>query len=306
MGNTMSADNHILSLKDVTYSYPGTKKRALKDINLEIKQGEFVGIVGANGSGRSTLCYCFNGLVPHAQGGNLRGEIEIRGINTHKSNVPEIAQWVGLVFANPEAQLTQLSVGDEIAFGPANLGVPAEEIFQLIKDMLKLVLMEGLENRNTHSLSGGQQQRLAIASVLAMRPEILVLDEPTSNLDPQGVVEVYSTVHRLNRENKTTVIMVDHAVDMLSEYASRIIAMDKGKIFADGTPDEVFGNVDLLSAAGIQIPEIPQLFHQLQVVDILNLNPDVIPVTIEQGYNQMCKYFEKKGVAVSGRKLDQP
>jgi energy-coupling factor transport system ATP-binding protein len=295
----MSNGNHnnVLSLKDVTYSYPGTKKRALKEINLEIKQGEFVGIVGANGSGRSTLCYCFNGLIPHAQGGNLKGEIEIRGMDTHKSNVPEIAQWVGLVFSNPEAQLTQLSVADEIAFGPANLGVPAEEIHQLIKDMLKLVLMEGMEDRNTHSLSGGQQQRLAIASVLAMRPEILVLDEPTSNLDPQGVVEVYSTVHRLNKENNTTVVMVDHAVDMLTEYASRIIAMGKGKIIADSTPDEVFGDVDLLSNAGIQIPQIPLLFHQLQEENILNPNPNVIPVTIDQGYEQMRKYFDKKGVA---------
>jgi len=290
----MNNDKNVLSLKDVTYSYPGTKKRALKEINLEIKRGEFVGIVGANGSGRSTLCYCFNGLIPHAQGGNLRGEVEIRGKDTHKYTVPEIAQWVGLVFANPEAQLTQLSVADEIAFGPANLGRPVEEIHQLIKDMLKLVLMEGMEERNTHSLSGGQQQRLAIASVLAMRPEILVLDEPTSNLDPQGVFEVYSTVSRLNRENKTTVVMVDHAVDMLTEYASRIIAMDKGKIIADGTPDEVFGNVDLLSNAGIQIPQIPLLFHQLQEENILKPKPDVIPVTIEQGYNQMRRYCEKK------------
>ena len=296
----MSNDKNRLSLKDVTYSYPGTKKRALKNINLEIKQGEFVGIVGANGAGRSTLCYCFNGLIPHAQGGKLKGEIEIRGIDTHKSTVPEIAQWVGLVFSNPEAQLTQLSVADEIAFGPVNLGVPAEEIYRLIKDMLKLVLMEGMEDRNTHSLSGGQQQRLAIASVLAMRPEILVLDEPTSNLDPQGVVEVYSTVQRLNQENNTTVIMVDHAVDMLSEYASRIIAMDKGRIIADGTPDEVFGNIDLLSDAGVQTPEIPQLFHQLQELEIINLDSDVIPVTMEQGYNQMRKYFEKKGIAGSG------
>ncbi|MCJ7622330.1 MAG: ATP-binding cassette domain-containing protein [Anaerolineaceae bacterium] len=287
----MTDNNSILSLKGVNYRYPGTKKRALKAIDLEVKPGEFVGIVGANGSGRSTLCYCINGLVPNAIGGKLQGEVKVRGIDIKKSSVPEIAQWVGMVFANPEAQLTQLSVADEIAFGPANLGVPLDQIMQLVKDILKIVQLEGLEERNTHTLSGGQQQRLAIGSVLAMKPEILVLDEPTSNLDPQGVLEVYSTVDKLNKENNTTVIMAEHAVDMLAQFASRILAMDNGKIIADGPPEEVFSDVELLTSAGIQAPEIPLLFHNLQVLDILN--PSAIPVTVDQGYKELKSFLTK-------------
>ena len=287
----MNNDNIVLRLSGVTYSYAGTKKRVLKDINLEIKQGEFVGIIGANGAGKSTLCYCFNGLIPLAHGGNLRGEVIVRGVNTRDSSVPAIAQWVGLVFSNPEAQLTQLSVADEIAFGPANLGVPLQEINTITMEILEMVQLQGLESRNTRELSGGQQQRLAIASVLAMRPEILVLDEPTSNLDPRGVVEVYSAVEKLNREKNTTVIMVDHAVDQLSEFATRVIALHNGEIIADGPPEEVFGNVELLSSANIQIPEIPELFDELQKAEVLKPCLASTPVTVEQGFNQLKKYF---------------
>jgi energy-coupling factor transport system ATP-binding protein len=274
-------NSQVINIRDVTYCYPGVQKPVLENINLEIQAGEFIGIVGANGSGRSTLCYCINGLIPHSIGGTLNGQVVVHDVNTSKSTTSEIAQRVGFVFSDPEAQLTQLTVADEVTFGPANLGICREEIAKRVKESLKLVQLEGLDNRNTHSLSGGQQQRLAIASVLAMAPDILILDEPTSNLDPEGTYEVFSIVTKLNRENNVTVIMVEHQVDLLAEFATRILAMDQGKIIADGTPEEIFGQVDLLSSINVQIPQITQLFHNLDNSNITHT--ENIPINVEQG-----------------------
>ena len=284
-------NSQALCLNDVTYCYPGVQKPALEKINLEIHSGEFIGIVGANGSGRSSLCYTMNGLIPHSVGGTLEGQVVVRGIDTHNSTTAEIAQWVGLVFSDPEAQLTQLTVADEVAFGPANLGIPREKIALLVKESLKLVQLEGLEERNTHSLSGGQQQRLAIASVLAMKPDILILDEPTSNLDPKGTFEVFSIVHRLNQENNTTVIMVEHQVDLLAQFATRILAMDKGKIIADGSPEKIFAQVELLSSIDVQIPQVTQLFHELDQSNIFHT--EFIPVNVDQGVKVLEPFLRK-------------
>ncbi|MCL4559213.1 MAG: ATP-binding cassette domain-containing protein [Chloroflexi bacterium] len=286
-------DSQALKLKDVTYWYPGTEKCALEKINLEIKTGEFVGIVGANGAGRSTLCYCMNGLVPHSLGGKMEGEIIVHGIDTAKSTTAEIAQWVGLVFSDPEAQLTQLLVADEVAFGPANLGLPREKIAQLVQENLKLVQLDGLEERNTHSLSGGQQQRLAIASVLAMNPDILILDEPTSNLDPRGTYEVFSIVTKLNRENHTTVVMVEYQVDLLAEFADRILVLDHGNIILDGPPGEVFSQVDKLSAVGVQVPQVTKLFRQLDHEAVVHVDQATTPVTVEKGSTELAKVLKK-------------
>ncbi|MDD1750595.1 MAG: ATP-binding cassette domain-containing protein [Methanothrix sp.] len=283
-------DPQAISLKELTYCYPGVQKPALEKINLEIKAGEFVGIVGANGSGRSTLCYTMNGLIPHSIGGTLEGQIVVQGFDTAQSTTAQIAQRVGLVFSDPEAQLTQLTVNDEVAFGPANLGLPREEIFQIVKDSLKLVQLDGLGDRNTHSLSGGQQQRLAIASVLAMNPEILILDESTSNLDPKGTYEVFSLVARLNREKNTTIIMVEHQVDLLAQFATRILALDHGKIIADGPPEEIFGQVDLISTINVQVPQIAQLFYDL---GRMNITPqDEVPVNVEAGVKALEKVLK--------------
>lgn len=284
-------NSQALWLNDVTYCYPGVQKPALEKINLEIHSGEFIGIVGANGSGRSSLCYTMNGLIPHSVGGTLEGQVVVRGIDTHNSTTAEIAQSVGLVFSDPEAQLTQLTVADEVAFGPANLGIPREKIALLVKESLKLVQLDGLEERNTHSLSGGQQQRLAIASVLAMKPDILILDEPTSNLDPKGTFEVFSIVHRLNQENNTTVIMVEHQVDLLAQFATRILAMDKGKIIADGSPEKIFAQVELLSSIDVQIPQVTQLFHELDHSNIFH--SEFIPVNVDQGVKVLEPFLRK-------------
>jgi len=284
-------NTQALCLNDVTYCYPGANKPALEKINLEIRSGEFIGIVGANGSGRSSLCYTMNGLIPHSVGGTLEGQVVVRGIDTHNSTTAEIAQCVGLVFSDPEAQLTQLTVADEVAFGPSNLGVPRERIAWLVDESLKLVQLEGLEKRNTHSLSGGQQQRLAIASVLAMKPDILILDEPTSNLDPKGTYEVFSIVHKLNQENNTTVIMVEQQVDLLAQFATRILAMDNGKIIADGSPEKIFAQVELLSSINVQIPQVTQLFHELDQSNIIH--SEYIPVNVDQGVKVLEPLLKK-------------
>lgn len=285
-------DNLVLNLTEVSYYYPGVQKPALEKINLQIQAGEFVGIVGSNGAGRSTLCYTMNGLIPQAIGGKLEGEVIVHGINTQKSTTAEIAQSVGLVFSDPEAQLTQLTVYDEVAFGPCNLGLPVDEINRRIKESLKLVQLEGFEDRNTHSLSGGQQQRLAIASVLAMKPDILILDEATSNLDPLGTYEVFSIARRLNQENKTTVIMVDHQVDLLAGFASRILIIDQGQIISDGPPQEAFSQVELMAAKNIQIPQVTDLFSRLEKADIFH--PDRLPVNVERGSEILAALFREK------------
>ncbi len=281
-----------ISLKDVTYCYPGVQQPALQNINLEINAGEFIGVVGANGSGRSSLCYTLNGLIPHSFGGTLEGHVIVQGADTSGSTPAQIAQRVGMVFSDPEAQLTQLTVADEVAFGPANLGLPPQQIYQIITDTLKLVQLEGLEDRNTHSLSGGQQQRLAIASVLAMSPEILILDEPTSNLDPKGTYEVFSIVTKLNQDNKTTIVMVEHQVDLLAQFATRILVMDHGKLIADGPPEEILSQVDLMSTVNVQIPQVAQLFSELERTNLARL--DQVPVSVDAGVRALEQVFQAR------------
>lgn len=253
----------VIEAKDLTYTYPFADEPALKNINLKIERGEFVLLTGPSGCGKTTLCRCFNGLIPHFYGGKLEGELTVAGLKTAEHEIYEMAKHVGLVFQNPENQLFALTVEKDVAFGLENLGFPREEIRRRVDWALKITGMYELRDRAPFELSGGQQQRVAIASVLAMQPEIIVLDEPTSSLDPLSARNILEVIYQLNRDLGVTVILVEHRLDLASRYANRVIIMRDGRIVLDGEPRRVFlqGETGLI---GVGIPKVVRLYLSLK------------------------------------------
>ena len=265
----------IIDIQDLWFRYSGAEKWVLKGINLSVNKGEFLAIIGPNGAGKTTLCLTLDGIIPYFQTGDLKGKVEVCAMDTSKCTVPEMAQKVGIVFSDPESQLSQLTVEEEVMFGPANLGVPKEEIFRRADEVLNTMGLKGLEKRPPHTLSGGQKQRLAIASVLTMRPDVLVLDEPTTQLDPTGTLEVFQAIRDLQGQG-ITIVMVEHKMDLLAESADRILLLDDGKVVLDGTPMEVFGNFDTIVNHGVWFPEITEIFYILKQRGLYNsVNPPV-------------------------------
>ncbi len=236
-----------ISVKNLKYRYPKTKNLALDGINLEIEKGEFIGIIGKNGSGKSTLCQAFIGLVPHFFRGAYGGSVKIGDdMDVLHSTVPEICQKVGLVFQNPFNQLSGAkdTVFEEVAFGLQNFGISKEEIKNRVQEALKLLDMEAYCDRNPFDLSGGQMQRVALASVLAMKPEVLILDEPTSQLDPAGTEEVFQAVDTLAKSG-ITIIMVEQKIEKLAKYCDKLLLLNEGKQIAFDRPEIVFSRPDL-------------------------------------------------------------
>src|SRR5271157_1290361 len=229
----------IIETKNLTYTYPGASKPSILDVSINVEKGEFVLITGPSGCGKTTLCRTFNGLVPHFYQGEMKGEISVAGLDTLNHHTYEMAKHVGLVFQNPENQLFSLSVEKDVAFGLENLGVPREEMRRNVDWALQLTGMYDLRERSPHELSGGQQQRVAIASVLAMKPQVLVLDEPTSFLDPLTARKIFEVIHELNRSIGITVVLVEHRLDLTAKYANHIIVMDQGRVLLDGDPHQI-------------------------------------------------------------------
>jgi len=253
----------IIVIENLTYQYLGTEKPALKNINISIRRGEYVALLGRAGAGKTTLCLSLNGIVPNMTVGEISGRVIVDGQNTLDHSVREMAKKVGMVFDNPEYQLSQMTVREEVALGLENLGVPREEMLRRIPEILEIVELSGLEDRSPLALSGGQQQRLAIAAALVMYPEILVLDEPTSNLDPIGKREVFSVTRQLNRERGMTIIIAEHEVEVMALHADRVIALNDGEVVLNGTPHEVFREVETLERIGVRAPQVTQLAHEL-------------------------------------------
>ncbi|HHY39286.1 MAG TPA: ATP-binding cassette domain-containing protein [Clostridia bacterium] len=245
-----------VKIRDLSFTYYRGKNAALDGINLEVEKGEFIAIMGATGSGKTTLCLCMNGIIPHFMFGSLSGTVEVAGMSTVDHFIDELSEKVGMVLQDPESQLFSATVLTEVAFGAENLGLPREEIRERIDWALEVVRLKGLEHRSPRELSGGQKQRLAIASALVMRPEILVLDEPTSELDPIGTKDVFSTVKRLNREFGITVVMVEHKSEEVAVHADRVVILKSGKIIFQGTPREVFSNPDVVAESKILCPPV--------------------------------------------------
>jgi energy-coupling factor transporter ATPase len=254
----------ILSFRNVTYTYPGTEEPALSDINLEIMPGEYVGIVGLNGAGKTTLGLCVNGVVPAMLGGTRTGEVVVSGLDVDEYPVREMAKIVGMVFDNPEFQMSQITCAEEVALGLENAGVDVDTMTESVAQALELVGLKGFQERSPLGLSGGQQQRLAIAAVLAMKPQVLIMDEPTSNLDPIGKQEVFGLARTLNQDYGMTVIVIEHEVEVLADFADRILVMDKGKVVMNGTPTEIFSKVDAVNKLGLRVPEATELANILE------------------------------------------
>lgn len=250
----------MIHAKDVKYTYASGEdiQLALTDVNLTVKKGEFVAVIGHNGSGKSTLAKHFNALLTP-----VGGDVWISGMNTKDTDkVWEIRKTAGMVFQNPDNQLVATLVDDDVAFGPENLGIPPGEIVRRVDEALKCVDMLDFKKNAPHMLSGGQKQRVAIAGVLALKPEIIVFDEPTAMLDPEGRREVLETIRMLNKEEGKTIVLITHYMEEAA-YADRIAVMINGKIGLSGTPREVFKKRAELQKAGMSAPVAAMLYHAL-------------------------------------------
>ena len=289
----MSKTKPIIEFKDVSFWYGDIEDQpALKDINLTINEGDYVALLGLNGSGKTTLQLCVNGVVPNSLVGEFAGEVFVDGHDTFETPVREMAKIVGMVFDNPEFQLSQMSVAEEIALGMESLGYSYEQMKDTIPEVLAIVGLEGLEDRSPFALSGGQQQRLSIASALAMHPKILVMDEPTSNVDPIGKEEIFAVAYDLNRERGMTVIMAEHEVEVMAQYANKVVVMDKGEILLNGTPQEVFSNVELIQDLGLRMPQVAEYGYYLEQKGLIDLG-GVYPVTLDEGLKVYGDLFSK-------------
>lgn len=263
-------------VKDLTFTYLGSKKPSISDLTFSVDEGQFVILTGPSGCGKTSVCRCLNGLIPHFYSGELEGDLTVCGLSIREKSTSELARKVGFVFQNPENQLFSLSVERDVAFGPENLGLPRSETRKRVDWALEVTGISGLRYRAPYELSGGQQQRAAIAAVLAMKPDVMVLDEPTSFLDPKSAVDILKVVHDLNKTLGMTIILVEHRLDLASQYADRVIIMDKGETILDGKPSEVLGEKARL--IGVGIPRITLLAQLLQK-DGLSFTS--IPISVE-------------------------
>ncbi len=264
----------VIETTNLAYTYPGGAKPSINGVSIKVKKGDFVLITGPSGCGKTTLCRCFNGLIPHFYQGKLMGEITVAGMDVTKYETHAMAKTVGLVFQNPENQLFALSIEKDVAFGLENLGMPRDEMQKRVEWALKLTDIYDLRERSPHEVSGGQQQRVAIAAVLAMQPEIIVLDEPTSFLDPLSAQKIFEVIHDLNKNLGITVVLVEHRLDLTAKYADRIIIMDEGKVCFDGNPREIL-SAEETRLIGVGIPKATLLYHILKKsgVDLGEVSP---------------------------------
>jgi energy-coupling factor transporter ATPase len=279
----------VIETKDVTYTYPGTTKPSIEKVSITINKGDFVILTGPSGCGKTTLCRCFNGLVPHFYNGKLEGTITVVGLNVVDHKIHELARHVGLVFQNPENQLFALSVEKDVAFGLENFAIPRDEMRKRVDWALQTAGISELGGRPPHELSGGQQQRVAIASVLAMQPEILILDEPTSFLDPVGAEKIFEVLNELNKKLGITIILVEHRLDLAAKYANHVIVMDKGKVALTGTPRDIFTS-EKARLIGIGIPKATKLYQNLKKAGV---DLKAVPVTPEEAANLLREVLKR-------------
>lgn len=259
----------IVTISNFGYAYPtltpdGPSVWILHDVNLEIQAGEFVSIMGATGSGKTTLCLALNGIVPQSTGGTMRGQILVDGLNTKRTPVQELAQHVGVVFQDPETQFLTTTVEAEIAFGLETQGVEGLEMRERIAWTLELVGMRGFEKHSPFRLSGGQKQRVSIAAMLALLPKVLVLDEPTASLDPLGKTEIFNVLRTLRAERKMTILLVEQDSEQIAEFSDRVIVLHDGQIALADTPTQVFAKVAQMREIGVAIPQVSELADCLE------------------------------------------
>ena len=268
----------LATLDSVSFWYAGSKRPALRNVTLRVHRGDFILVTGPSGCGKSTLCRLLNGLIPHFFRGRLEGEVVVMGYDVRKTPTHVLARHVGMVFQNPENQLFLSSVEKEIVFGLENLGLPREEIRRRLEEVIELFDLSEIRDRPPYELSGGQQQRVAIAAVVAMGPEVLVLDEPTAHLDPASSKEVIDLVLKLNRELGTTLILVEHRLELVAPHASRVVVMSGGAVVAEGPPREVLPS-PAAEGAGVNLPKVVRLYSSLRS---RGLALPLVPLTPEE------------------------
>lgn len=255
---------NIISIENLSFAYSSNvEKLVLKDINLNINQGDFIILCGPTGCGKTTLIECINGLIPHFHYGKFYGNVVINGKNTRNNPVYVMSQFVGLVFQNPENQLVSMNVEKELSFALENFGVNPKEIRNRIDDVLRVLNIEDIRFEGPHDLSGGQQQKVAIASILTLDPDIIIFDEPTANLDPAGALRILNLIDDLNKNYGKTIILIEHRLEMLLKYASKIIVMNEGEIVQEGKPEEVIID-ELLEKLGLRIPKAIEIYKLLK------------------------------------------
>ena len=267
-------------IENVNYKYPLEDKQALKNINIEIKKGEFWAVIGKNGSGKTTFCNMLRRFVPDFYKGELTGKIMLEDKELKDYSQKELVQKIGFVFQNPFTQISGVkdTVFEEIAYGLENLGLDKEEIISRVEKILKLLEIEKLRERNPYDLSGGQKQRVALASIIAMDPDILVIDEPTSQLDPKGTEDIFKIINLMANEGKT-IILVEHKLELIAEYAQNILVLDEGEIILSGKAEEVLNNKILLEKE-IGMTQYSILAYELEKARKVEF--EEIPITKEK------------------------
>lgn len=279
-----------IELKDVTYTYPLMKQPALKNITASFEHGKFYGVIGENAGGKTTLCNLIRGLIPHFYKGKLEGQVLIEGEDIRTLDIDLLSTKIGYIFQNPFTQISGVrkTVFEEIALGLENLGMPREEMIEKVLHIAKLVHIENLLQNNPNALSGGQRQRVAFASIIAMDTDTFVIDEPTSQLDPEGTEGIFEIIHTLKEQGKT-IILVEHKVDLLAEYADEILVLYKGELIAKGATKEVLSDVSL-SEKGVLLPRTVMLNQKLTEKGI---TLDHVPVTKDDCVSTLRKRIER-------------
>ena len=284
------SDGHIIVARNLGFHYSGGARPAIRDIDLSIGKEEFILLTGPSGCGKTSLCRCFNGLIPNFYGGEITGELLVGGTSVASQLTSELSRKVGYVFQNPENQLFALTVEKDIAFGPENLGLAREEIRQRVDEAMEITGTLELRDRAPYELSGGQQQRVALAGVLAMEPSVIIMDEPTSFLDPRTAEDVMGAADSLRRELGLTIVVVEHRLDLVARYAERVIVMDKGKIVADGGLEEVLDQqFERLAGLGVGVPRVSLLWTMLRK-DVLVAGK--VPTHVETAIDSLSRMLE--------------
>lgn len=253
----------MIEIKELTFKYSGSKKNALENVSLTIEKGDFVGLIGESGAGKTTLCSCINGLIPHHYTGDFYGSVKIQGTDTFDIEPGKLALKVGFVFQDVDSQLVSFFVEDEILFGLENFGIPKDQIEQRITAALEALEIQELRHREISTLSGGQKQKVAIAAILALEPDILVLDEPTGELDPASSVQIFKLLQKLNKEKGITIVVAEQKIMLLCEYVKKLIVLEKGTLIHYGEIRSTLTHQKEMEEAGINCPRVLTLTSRM-------------------------------------------
>lgn len=282
----MPKNGPIIRVKDLSYTYPdGTE--ALKNIEFNVEKGQWFVVMGPNGAGKTTLSQTMNGIIPHILGGEIKGEVNVAGKNPFRNPVYTMAEKVGIILQRPDTQLFCNSIRNEVAFAAENLGMPKEEILNRLEWALDLTRLSGTKDRSPTQLSGGQQQRLVIAANILCRPDVLVLDEPTSQLDPMGTERIFSVLKELQEKENMTLLHTSHKSKLIAEFADRVMLINKGEKRLEADTHHFFNHLDLLNDLYIQIPDVTELCKRLDSFQPLESQEGLMPVTLEEGIKRI-------------------